>query len=404
MEFLLAWLWVAAWWLIDGATEHSLALTSTPFAAIAVGFLSLVYTKTCESERLRNIIKGDGKWALCCIVSIDGGVRVLVVIYKTLSFGAWLCVVLPCRVLWWIQAALWSLTTSTFQIATSGLELLARPVPLTLLCLCAAAALISRPRCIPHSQVVLFGLAVFTTYFSSPAPLLTTCVLLGLAQMPRLGDWLHTARRSGKAGSSLTARWIRKIVFVFHSRCPTPFVILTIWLAVDQVLDPCRCIRVAIALGLLLLLWSLARLRRKDPEAATSKLPPSRFTHGTKQMKLYHITRYGAEIKASGRMHLGKSGYVGGGIYFAESVEAARVKAKSSGYLVIAKVLVGEQLRVDVRRTLKVPKETFASLFFLQGYDSIHLVGPRTGPEVVVFNSDQVEIVDVVELSTWKGK
>ena len=63
------------------------------------------------------------------------------------------------------------------------------------------------------------------------------------------------------------------------------------------------------------------RVCRKDAREVRSKywLPPRRLTHGQKIMRLFHITRFGPEIRKSGEMLRGSNGIAGGGIYFAQA-------------------------------------------------------------------------------------
>mmetsp|Transcript_29166 Transcript_29166/g.44054 ORF Transcript_29166/g.44054 Transcript_29166/m.44054 type:complete len:146 (+) Transcript_29166:80-517(+) len=100
--------------------------------------------------------------------------------------------------------------------------------------------------------------------------------------------------------------------------------------------------------------------------------------------RLYHITKAGDKIEATGEMLRGKDGYAGGGIYFAESVEEARKKAKSKGYIITADVIVGRAKVIT-----RPEKHTWTQLK-KRGFDSVEIRGLRTGTEYVVYNRDQV--------------
>mmetsp|Transcript_13140 Transcript_13140/g.24463 ORF Transcript_13140/g.24463 Transcript_13140/m.24463 type:complete len:312 (+) Transcript_13140:2-937(+) len=104
---------------------------------------------------------------------------------------------------------------------------------------------------------------------------------------------------------------------------------------------------------------------------------------------LYHKTSYGKEIAKSGVMRRGKVGASGPGIYFANSEVACNRKARSSGWVVLAKVWLGSQLT-----THDTGDHEFKSLR-KQQRDSVKLRGLRSGDEFIVYNQDQVEILDV---------
>jgi len=127
------------------------------------------------------------------------------------------------------------------------------------------------------------------------------------------------------------------------------------------------------------------------------RLPPKRKTHGQSIRDLYHLTEAGEEIKRSGEMLRGRAGMVGGGIYFAESLEAFRAKALSTGYVVKARVLVGKTKQVNLGlANIKslMHQYTFTALQ-TEGYDSLQVIGLRTGDEFIVYNKDQVELLSV---------
>ena len=131
---------------------------------------------------------------------------------------------------------------------------------------------------------------------------------------------------------------------------------------------------------------------RKDAREVRSKywLPPRRLTHGKKIMRLFHITRFGPEIRKSGEMRRGSNGIAGGGIYFAETKAQANMKALTRGWIVTANVLVGKS------KMMRTPENaTFESLY-ASGYDSVEYFGLRTGAEYIVYNKDQVEILSIL--------
>ncbi|CAE7424301.1 unnamed protein product [Symbiodinium pilosum] len=182
-------------------------------------------------------------------------------------------------------------------------------------------------------------------------------------------------------------------------------------------------------------------------------VPPARGTHGREVKRLYHVTAHGEAIQKDGFMIPGDTGTVGGGIYFAETEFAARSKATSTGYVVVADVHVGKAMTVDQANSNQLPWNAqgmngWLIAFFLfalvalvilgalwiqemitgtenldimdimeasphleswtgndwascfrtlqeAGYDSIYSTGFDTGPEYVVFSMDQVQIVEV---------
>ena len=86
----------------------------------------------------------------------------------------------------------------------------------------------------------------------------------------------------------------------------------------------------------------------------------------------------------------GLSGMAGGGIYFAETKPDTANKAMSKGYLVVAEVKLGRQMKLTAFGDRNI---TFQSLL-KAGYDSVLI--PRTnGNEHVVYNYDQVLVLEV---------
>lgn len=137
------------------------------------------------------------------------------------------------------------------------------------------------------------------------------------------------------------------------------------------------------------------RHRKKRKLFSKYWLPPKRKTFGNEIKELYHITKFGEEIRESGEMFRGSDGAVGGGIYFASSDHKCTGKANSAGWLVKARVLTGKAKEVD---TDDLKDYTFTMLQ-RKGYDSIKLKGFSTGTEYVVYNKDQVELISVEEHS-----
>ena len=104
---------------------------------------------------------------------------------------------------------------------------------------------------------------------------------------------------------------------------------------------------------------------------------------------MYHVMdeERAREILSSGRMLRGDGGAVGGGIYFAESPEAADRKAHRRGVCLQARVKLGKIRELDSTD----PFVTFGSLRRL-GFDSV-LLTCFNGNEYTVYNSDQVDAI-----------
>lgn len=131
-------------------------------------------------------------------------------------------------------------------------------------------------------------------------------------------------------------------------------------------------------------------------------MPPRRKTFGSECKILYHVTEHGESIQAHGEMYRGGSGALGGGIYFASSAEEATRKAESKGWLVKAKVLTGKSKLVEVSFLKSITcffnKWNYSSLQ-RHGFDSVEAQGFKSGPEYIVYNKDQVEILEVSKMS-----
>jgi hypothetical protein len=85
------------------------------------------------------------------------------------------------------------------------------------------------------------------------------------------------------------------------------------------------------------------------------------------------------------------------GVHFAASVSDAYQKAQASEVLLTCRVKLG-----NVKTLSRIsPRVTFNSLFD-EGYDSVLLIGKSTGSEHVVFNSDQVQILESKQSASGK--
>eukprot|EP00429_Kryptoperidinium_foliaceum_P020428 CAMPEP_0176038996 /NCGR_PEP_ID=MMETSP0120_2-20121206/19329_1 /TAXON_ID=160619 /ORGANISM="Kryptoperidinium foliaceum, Strain CCMP 1326" /LENGTH=133 /DNA_ID=CAMNT_0017372391 /DNA_START=33 /DNA_END=434 /DNA_ORIENTATION=+ len=122
------------------------------------------------------------------------------------------------------------------------------------------------------------------------------------------------------------------------------------------------------------------------------RVPPKRGnTYGSEVRTLWHITAYGQEIKDARRMERGSQGMVGAGIYFADSLADCRQKAHSTGWKVRASVFLGK--RKNIAKS-EIKNYSFRRLQ-QEGYDSLCVTDCVTGPEYIVFNRDQVQLLQV---------
>lgn len=129
---------------------------------------------------------------------------------------------------------------------------------------------------------------------------------------------------------------------------------------------------------------------RTDPKSIRQRRLES------KQVKiLYHQTDEASakRIEKDGKMRRGSSGLVGGGIYFTDSQSTTHPKAQRKGYMVIAKVKLGNVKNIGLSGDSTI---TFQSLL-AQGYDSVK-VTRSSGTEYVVYNWDQAEVIDVTKM------
>jgi hypothetical protein len=101
---------------------------------------------------------------------------------------------------------------------------------------------------------------------------------------------------------------------------------------------------------------------------------------------LYHMTDATAarSIVSTQTFRPGTSGLAGGGIYFAETPEDTKHKARSQGPILQAKVNLGKQKNLSYHGDPSLTHEQLKQ----EGYDSVKI--PRNGTEHVVYSSDQV--------------
>ena len=139
------------------------------------------------------------------------------------------------------------------------------------------------------------------------------------------------------------------------------------------------------------------RLTRDETErrrkAESKRDHETRIKNG-RVMILYHQTHQEAaeKIRQSGRMLRGSSGRAGGGIYFATTKAETAKKTHSKGCMIVASVCLGN---VKTIPSTGDPSITFQSLTE-EGFDSV-LIPRSNGDEYVVYNSDQVTVVEVDE-------
>lgn len=136
-------------------------------------------------------------------------------------------------------------------------------------------------------------------------------------------------------------------------------------------------------------------------QSTTNQNHPQRNNPRTQRLKngeikvLYHQTdqRSAESIRKSGKLLRGSSGLAGGGIYFAESPKQTHAKAQKKGCMAICKVQLGNVKRLTSSGDGSMTFQKLQS----EGYDSV-VVARGGGDEYVVYNYDQVEVVDVTEL------
>ena len=116
-----------------------------------------------------------------------------------------------------------------------------------------------------------------------------------------------------------------------------------------------------------------------------SKRRPLRVNSNIKT--LYHQTdNTSAEIiLKQQKMMRGYAGVMGGGIYFALYPEDTNKKTHRKGVILEVEVCCGKMLKTD-----KFDKNMNYSKLKKLDYDSIYLTGFKSGPEIVVYNYDQI--------------
>ena len=127
---------------------------------------------------------------------------------------------------------------------------------------------------------------------------------------------------------------------------------------------------------------------------------PARHTFGDKIMTLYHVTdKTAADIISKTRtMKCGKIGRFGGGIYFAEKITTAQGRAKSKGYVITARVLVGKEYIIEPNDSGQFDGTLNFEKLQNKQCDSVYAIN---WPERVVYHSDQVCIVDIKKMSAF---
>ena len=123
---------------------------------------------------------------------------------------------------------------------------------------------------------------------------------------------------------------------------------------------------------------------------------------------LFHQTKreYADLILRSLMFKPGSRGLAGGGIYFAESPPATKLKCHAGGVILQATVLLGRLKHIRHHYTGGTPSTASITGVSLQaeGFDSVHLSGLHTGDEWIVYFTDQVDQGSIMELKTWQGK
>lgn len=114
--------------------------------------------------------------------------------------------------------------------------------------------------------------------------------------------------------------------------------------------------------------------------------------------ELYHQTDEAGcrAILSSNTMKRGSTGIAGGGIYFATSPEQTQHKAHSKGFIFRCRVRLGN---VDHWPAHRIDKNITFRKLSSRKFDSVHIPRPG-GHEYVVYNSDQVELVEVCRVNS----
>ena len=159
-------------------------------------------------------------------------------------------------------------------------------------------------------------------------------------------------------------------------------------------------------------------IQRVNSNDKNSYLDPNKFIgpprkmNGNKILKLYHATdkKSAMNIKKLNYMIPGVlfmciwcylsylfvyipgiGGLFGGGIYFAETNNVAKKRARKAGYIITAMVFVGKELTFKKAFPNKINKSLYDSIYAPYGFGEDW----KTGPERVVYNSDQICIVSI---------
>lgn len=137
------------------------------------------------------------------------------------------------------------------------------------------------------------------------------------------------------------------------------------------------------------------RLHHQQTLATETFLRRKRLQDGP-ELVLYHQTgkEAVAAIRETNRMKCGTRGWAGGGIYFATNERDTKAKARTKGYMVIAKVRLGNVKVISATGDRNI---TFTSLI-LDNFDSVLIPRPN-GDEYVVYCYDQVEILRIKKMA-----
>ncbi len=143
---------------------------------------------------------------------------------------------------------------------------------------------------------------------------------------------------------------------------------------------------------------SAAPLQQQAPAAAAAAAPTTKNVQRMAQREpgyamLYHQTDRAAadSILRSQMFRMGSTGFAGAGIYFAMNPDDTEGKALHKGVTLEAKVFIGQSLNIsDSDKGL-----TLAKIKARGNYDSVLILGMRTGIECVIY--DHAQIKDIRE-------
>lgn len=115
---------------------------------------------------------------------------------------------------------------------------------------------------------------------------------------------------------------------------------------------------------------------------------------------LYHQTNFISAyiICKNQKMIRGKSGWAGGGIYFAATDVETNKKAQQRGVILQARVRLGNELHVSGNESNL--KKTHFTQLEKDGYDSVR-IDSKSGYEYVVYNHDQVSNIKVFKINYY---